>query len=829
MDFEEAMCSRWREMSRSFSSACAALAVAALLSSPATVRAQIPELMERAVLPYTDFLPTCACVVEMAEGDHLVVGHADGKLIAFNETAGKVMPRTVVLPLSGAVDAVVACSPRQAGAGDVEPYLLALSGRRLFSVSYDDMRVVQEMRLAAPDSSYALATVREPRDHGDGTLGSAFLSDGDSSALVLVDIRTLGISLDWEAEPPPTGSVSLTEDVPSAPPGSVMAVTRRVSDRLTAVGGSFPLTDSHDIGWIALIDAEKGEVSWSDHAFPVAAIEPVGDFVAVQDTGRSLSIYDMGLTPLWDHHSPVKDAMLLSGDIAGDDTQDLAVVGTRVYHVRAAMVDSIRYYLDDPAFMTGAERRGDVYTLRREFVTFYVSNAGELEEMVVAGIRGAEEAFERGEASAALERAAEARGAAAVLGRRQSVAELTEMIADYESYPRRRTSVLWSTVIMAALGVWFAYDYLRGALRQGPAALSALMLVVAAGVVSVFLGEVAGRPLLFAGGLSVSGAVMWRRLRHGPGGGRVPGPAVEELILTLMEFIHGAGEGIRKEGVADAVRKGITALAYLAQEMLDSTEDPARYTMLKERLQARADSFRHNAFPLTARLVSLAEQTGFIQPQAAAVNRAARKILDGLEGVFDGSEVSPQNMRLQLEMIREGRDELAHAADEAWRLVQLNPACSARRGIDRVLAERAGALSDARVDVVVESGVSPERDAVSMFGDELFFVLENLITNAIRAMESSEMRELRLTLESDGIHCLIRVADTGRGMTSDQADGLFGTALGDRGRGFGLRRSREKLRSSSGDLILERTAPGRGTTFLVKVPLWRNVSDRGDQ
>jgi len=190
---------------------------------------------------------------------------------------------------------------------------------------------------------------------------------------VLEDARTLELMV---SDP---DSVWVSRRVTA--PGGISVVTS-VADSLVAMGGTVSLTPYYDVGWLALVDSRGKIVATSDHASPVASITRMSDFIAVQGEERNLSVYDMNLKPLWDHNSPVTDALLMPGDFVGGEAEDLVVVGTRTYGVSTANADSIRKYLDMPEFMAGAVRTNGGYELSRLFITLYVSNEEKLVQIL---------------------------------------------------------------------------------------------------------------------------------------------------------------------------------------------------------------------------------------------------------------------------------------------------------------------------------------------------------------------------------------------------------------------------------------------------------------
>ncbi|MCK4409810.1 MAG: hypothetical protein KAW67_06975, partial [Candidatus Eisenbacteria sp.] len=123
--------------------------LAVLLIQYGPAHAGVPELMERAVLPSTPDLPTCACAVPLRAGEQLVVGFASGEIVSFHETAGSVIPRSTRLPGGGPIDDIMACRVGRAAGSANEFALLAVRGNELFTIGFSDMSVAGRTILAA--------------------------------------------------------------------------------------------------------------------------------------------------------------------------------------------------------------------------------------------------------------------------------------------------------------------------------------------------------------------------------------------------------------------------------------------------------------------------------------------------------------------------------------------------------------------------------------------------------------------------------------------------------------------------------------------------------
>jgi len=112
-------------------------------------------------------------------------------------------------------------------------------------------------------------------------------------------------------------------------------------------------------------------------------------------------------------------------------------------------------------------------------------------------------------------------------------------------------------------------------------------------------------------------------------------------------------------------------------------------------------------------------------------------------------------------------------------------------------------------------------------------MLLNLLSNASKFTEKGGI-SLTVARDDDGQHVLLKISDTGIGMTPDQLGKLFraftqadaSTTSKFGGTGLGLAISRQFARMMGGEISVEST-PGVGTTFTIRMPLQvQNLSHR---
>lgn len=104
-------------------------------------------------------------------------------------------------------------------------------------------------------------------------------------------------------------------------------------------------------------------------------------------------------------------------------------------------------------------------------------------------------------------------------------------------------------------------------------------------------------------------------------------------------------------------------------------------------------------------------------------------------------------------------------------------------------------------------------------------MLFNLLSNASKFTEQGGIT-LAVARDTDGQHVLMKISDTGIGMTREQMSRLFkafsqadaSTTSKFGGTGLGLAISRQFARMMGGDITVDST-PGVGTTFTIRMPL----------
>lgn len=196
------------------------------------------------------------------------------------------------------------------------------------------------------------------------------------------------------------------------------------------------------------------------------------------------------------------------------------------------------------------------------------------------------------------------------------------------------------------------------------------------------------------------------------------------------------------------------------------------------------------------------------------------------------ASISPENKEMIHEMLVSvdrasdlSKQLLAFARqDTGVRLEQLNFTEEVRHAVG-IVEQLAPAVITVHTDITEEPLYILGRKGMAEH------ILMNLCKNAFQAMEKTERKELGIELMGGHGHLILRVRDTGCGISEEAQQKIFEpfyTTKGSRhGTGLGLSVVRNILGSIGGTIHLESTL-GEGTCFTMEIPLCEDVGDDED-
>jgi len=146
-----------------------------------------------------------------------------------------------------------------------------------------------------------------------------------------------------------------------------------------------------------------------------------------------------------------------------------------------------------------------------------------------------------------------------------------------------------------------------------------------------------------------------------------------------------------------------------------------------------------------------------------------------------------------------------------------------RLDLDKVIRTACNAVRQLKVarEVTIECDCAAETDDAILIGDPLQIeqVLTNLIRNAVEATTHSPLRDVSVTARMEGEEVIVRISDTGPGLSDDILDNLFEPfrTTKETGTGLGLPICRTIVEAHGGRLWAENRPEG-GATFSFTLP-----------
>jgi len=227
--------------------------------------------------------------------------------------------------------------------------------------------------------------------------------------------------------------------------------------------------------------------------------------------------------------------------------------------------------------------------------------------------------------------------------------------------------------------------------------------------------------------------------------------------------------------------------------------------------------FNDSVQPRLLEILRLADSEKF-EVEAVAKATNALESLGSHLGNLDVETLTLESVRAHGEKMNEALGEVETGFLHLWSSLRRYFSTDVVRMLQGMLLVREVELECAGVETRLD-GVATVGDSVCLIDSSCVrFILDNLIDNAVRAMSDSARRLLVITVERTDTELVLRVSDTGRGIDPDRRDAVFNGRTSDQaGGGAGLFRTREILQRWRGEIQLDDSSTGQGTTFIVKL------------
>ena len=288
--------------------------------------------------------------------------------------------------------------------------------------------------------------------------------------------------------------------------------------------------------------------------------------------------------------------------------------------------------------------------------------------------------------------------------------------------------------------------------------------------------------------------------------------AEQELVTTHKRLM----EASRMAGMAEVA----TGVLHNVGNVLNSVNVTANLL---------ADRFRDSKVTSIYKVNALLREHTADLPAFFANDPRAAKLVPYLENLANALDRERTESISDLSTLLKGID---HVKDVIWMQQSYASVAGVVEPINMgETIDDALKLSDSalvRHNVTVERQFAPTTPARGE-RHKVLQILVNLISNAKKAMDCKEPSTRRLTLRVESSpnrdNIVVRVIDNGVGIAPENLTNIFSHGFTTRkdGHGFGLHSSALAAMQMGGSLVAQSEGPGRGATFVLELPCWKET------
>ena len=269
----------------------------------------------------------------------------------------------------------------------------------------------------------------------------------------------------------------------------------------------------------------------------------------------------------------------------------------------------------------------------------------------------------------------------------------------------------------------------------------------------------------------------------------------------------------------------------IVRQSLEMFEIQAERNRLVDQLEAANRRLRDRVTYRTNQVLDLYNQAE-IGKYASQIVHNLNNPLQAIFGALDMSEIalsqSPPNHDLLVSMHKT----LAKSAENLKKIIRTilfhakDPALYQTEAVDMNAMVR-DEMEFFNLNPIFRQKVTKrlrlQEDLPPVYGNflQLKQILDNLVKNAVDAMEETREKVLTIETHSDGASVMIVIADTGEGIDQENLEKIFladfSTKPKDKGTGLGLASVRSMVSAYGGETEVAST-PGKGSTFSIRLP-----------
>lgn len=274
----------------------------------------------------------------------------------------------------------------------------------------------------------------------------------------------------------------------------------------------------------------------------------------------------------------------------------------------------------------------------------------------------------------------------------------------------------------------------------------------------------------------------------------------DAVLVKLRAFSHGQW-----------AHSNLNRIAFFARNIRG-----ARSPKLHARLQDALSTFRQETLKA---LGEMTRQNEHFQPTSSSSDRLREltaHLREGVEALAGGQPLTATELKRLETEIPQTVESVLTVVEEIRQIVFANIKCDPYEAIQRVLEAQKEVLKGAGVTVLFEGAVN--RTSVVMKPSELANILNNLVSNSIRAMEMSVEKALTFASSVSQDRWLLEVRDTGCGIPEEEWDVLFQPRpAAEASDDSTLYDMQECLLQYGGDISIKHSVLHAGTVLLIRL------------
>jgi len=305
------------------------------------------------------------------------------------------------------------------------------------------------------------------------------------------------------------------------------------------------------------------------------------------------------------------------------------------------------------------------------------------------------------------------------------------------------------------------------------------------------------------------------------------------LIPHFALDLLGVSGAYREGGYVLAVLAAFTSTLYIAAYMATSIvnrlrERERQVVALSERLQQEQTELRQAYATLKATEEAKSRYMRRVGHQLRSPLGAVQMLLSSL--LDEEAEPLPEQAKALVARARARTQEMLHTVEDVLALSRASEARHAlvagKVALDETVRRVANTFAAQAAAGHLSLEVSLPDSLPPLWGDPVGLedLAANLVANAIKYTPAGGTVRLAVTVENGQV--VIRVSDTGIGITPDELPHIFdefyrserAMRMARDGTGLGLAIVRAVVEAHGGNVAVEST-PGKGTTFVVSLPL----------